>query len=237
MTTLITGGSGRLGQELVKVVPDALTPTRDVLDVTDRDSIARYLHKNPVATIIHAAALTDIRYCQNNYLVTEQVNVAGTFNMVAAAAMIGAKLVFISTACVFDGEMAPYSEADRPCPKNHYALTKYAAEQIVRQFPGNLIVRTNFVPYAPWPYPAAFSDRYGTYLFAHDVANALPGIMDLTGIVHLCGDRAMSMYELAKMVSPEVRPITIDEYNGPPVTRDMRLVSVRIPPVKITVPG
>jgi dTDP-4-dehydrorhamnose reductase len=86
-----------------------------------------------------------------------------------------------------------------------------------------------------WSYSRAFIDRYGTYLFTDDVALAIKSytLNRLTGIVHVCGEEVLSMYELAKIISPEVEPMTISDYNGPPLTINMTLRSIRIPPFKL----
>jgi len=99
-----------------------------------------------------------------------------------------------------------------------------------------LIARTNFVARERWPYPKAFTDRYGTYLFASDVASAVKFIVQqkLTGIVHVCGDEKMSMFELAKITTPNIQPMTLSEYHGVPLTVDMSLDSIRIKPFKIS---
>ena len=46
---------------------------------------------------------------------------------------------------------------------------------------------------------------------------------DLHGIVHLVGDRKISMFELAQITTPDIKPMTIDDYEGPPLTMDMSL--------------
>ena len=45
----------------------------------------------------------------------------------------------------------------------------------------------------------------------------------LQGIVHIVGDKKMSILELAKITTPDVQPMTIDDYSGPPLTMDMSL--------------
>jgi hypothetical protein len=41
-----------------------------------------------------------------------------------------------------------------------------------------------------WPYPKAFVDRFGTYLFADDLARAIKNVVEegFTGILHVCGE-------------------------------------------------
>jgi len=92
-----------------------------------------------------------------------------------------------------------------------------------------LIVRSNFVPREKWPYEKAFTDRYGTYLFAEEVAKGIKDVLDerLTGIVHIVGDKKISMFELARITTPDVQQTTLKEYHGPPLTRDMSLDTIR----------
>ena len=49
----------------------------------------------------------------------------------------------------------------------------------------------------------------------------------MTGIVHIVGDRKMSMLELAKKTSPNVQGMTIKEYSGPKLTMDMSLDTIK----------
>jgi hypothetical protein len=42
------------------------------------------------------------------------------------------------------------------------------------------------------------------------------------------------MFELAKITTPEVKPMTISEYVGPPLTIDMSLNSKRIDSFRMT---
>lgn len=54
------------------------------------------------------------------------------------------------------------------------------------------------------------------------------------GIIHIVGDRRMSMYELALLAgSKNVGKMTLDEYDGPPVTVDMSLSTKRWKKYKI----
>ena len=78
-------------------------------------------------------------------------------------------------------------------------------------------------------YPKAFTDRYGTYLFAGNVAFGIKEILDdgIDGTIHIIGDKKLSMYDLAQITTPDIKPMTIDEYDGPPLTMDMSLDTER----------
>jgi len=139
------------------------------------------------------------------------------------------RFIYISTACVFDGHSGMYKESSIPYPENFYALTKLLGEYEVQKIKNHLIVRTNFVSKQKWPYPKAFTDRFGTYLFANQVVEGLKDVNEsnLEGFVHIVGDKKISMFELAKMTTPDILPMTIDEYSGPKLTMDMTLDTER----------
>jgi dTDP-4-dehydrorhamnose reductase len=239
MEVLITGGTGRLGKELVKVFPESLHPTRQELGIEDKSQVNNYISEKKPDVIIHTAAVTSVSSCEENRKKAYETNVGGTENLIAACLShnSSSRFVLISTACVFRGDVGNYVETDLPYPKNYYALTKLLAECAVK-YSGLkfLIIRTNFVAREKWSYPKAFTDRYGTYLFASDVALAVKSMVEqkLSGIVHVCGDKKMSMFELAKITTPNVGPMTLSEYHGVPLTVDMSLNSIRIEPFKIS---
>lgn len=237
---LVTGSTGKLGRELVKVFPECLHPGRAEMDITDAKAVRDYIQNHNIDTVVHSAAMTGIRQCEENRELAWKTNVDGTRNLLNACLQSNPDCYFvhISTACVFYGDRGNYTEEDTPYPKNLYSLTKLVSESIVSESKAakRLIIRTNFVPREKWPYPKAFVDRFGTYLFADDLANAIRRVVerDITGIVHVCGDNKMSMFELARITTPDVQPMTIEEYSGPPLTMDMSLRSVRIESFKLT---
>jgi len=238
--TLITGSTGKLGKELAKTFPEALTPTHKNLDLADRSRVFEYIAEHKPNIIIHCAALTGVRECEENKELAWKVNVEGTENLVKACEKEANEcyFVYISTACVFQGDRGDYTEADLPYPKNFYSLTKLLGEFVVKysNLKKWLLVRTNFTARERWPYPKAFIDRYGTYLFADDLARAIKTIIEenITGVLHVCGEEKLSMYDLSKITTPDVKPMFLTDYNGPPVTVDMTLRSIRIKPFKIT---
>ena len=239
MPPLITGVTGKLGRELAKEFPDAFRPTHGELDITDKAAVHAFIRERKPEMIIHAAALTDVRECEENKFLAYRINVDGTSNLVGAIVEnnVSCYFVYVSTACVFQGDRGNYDESDLPYPKNFYALTKLLGEFVVRysRLEKQLTIRTNFVPREKWPYPKAFVDRYGTYLFADDLASAIKSVVARhpTGIIHVCGEERISMFEVAKITTPQVGPLSLAEYHGPPLTADMSLRSIRIGPFRM----
>ena len=231
MKTLITGGSGILGTELKKFFPDSLFPFHSELDITNHEMVFDYFSKNEFDSIIHTAAMTSVRQCESEKKLSWGTNVTGTKNLVDAAIKFSpnSKFIYVSTACVFDGHVGMYKESSIPHPENFYALTKLIGEQFVKNLKNHIIIRTNFVGKQKWMYPKAFTDRFGTYLFAENVASGIKEIFDanIEGTIHIVGDKKLSMYDLAKISTPSIKPMTIDEYQGPPLTMDMSLDTER----------
>jgi dTDP-4-dehydrorhamnose reductase len=237
---LITGGTGNLGRELVKVFPTSLHPTHNELDITDEKHALEYIGKVHPDELIHSAALTGIRQCDNDKKKAYLTNVRGTRNLVKATAKYSHSclFVYISTASVFSGDEGGYTEEDVPNPKNLYSLTKLLGEYVVTESPlaNYLILRVNFAPRQKYPYPKAFIDRYAAYLFSDDLAAAIKRVIDdgSRGTIHICGEERLSMFDFAKITNPDIQPTTLKDYVGPPLAIDMTLRSTRITPFQLT---
>jgi dTDP-4-dehydrorhamnose reductase len=238
MTILLTGGSGALGSEIKKQFPDIIAPISEDLNIKNRDQVLDFVKKNKINQIIHTAAIASVRTCDEQRQEAWQTNVEGTRNLVDALKLQDQSgyFIYVSTACVFRGDEQMYTEESVPYPVNFYALTKLIGETIVQSLSNHLIIRTNFVGKKKWPYKKAFTDRFGTYLFAEDVAKGIKEMHDShqKGILHLAGDRIISMYELAKITTPEIEPMSINDYSGPHLTINMSLDSKRWKKYKIS---
>ena len=245
MSLLITGAGGTLGREVATRLPDALTPASAELDIRSVEHVDHYVANHAVDTVIHCAARTSVRACEIDRQDAFDVNVSGSRAICSALAKHTEKplLVYVSTACVFPGDDAAerYTEDDLPQPKNYYALTKLLSEHTIIDWADcspdrkTLIVRTNFADRGEWKHPRAFVDRFGTYLYPDLVAQRLVELMreGRDGILHVCGERRLSMFEFARLTDPDVGPTSLKKYDGPPVTVNMCLTSNRIAPVTL----
>ena len=237
MVVLITGGTGSLGIELQKIFLENISPTHKELDITNKEQVKKIFRQNKIDTVIHTAAITKIRKCEEDKQSAWNVNVEGTKNLIDEIihSKLNINFVYVSTACVFDGHSGMYTEKSIPYPENFYSLTKLLGEFEVNLLPNTTIIRTNFVPRKPWPYEKAFTDRFGTYLFADQVAKGVYDVIqeNLTGIVHIVGDKKMSVFELAQLTTPDIEPMIIQDYSGPKLTMDMSLDTVRWKKYKI----
>ena len=207
---LLTGGSGRLGTELRRLLPGVISPARSEMDVTDARQVAAALDRYRPDVLVHGAAYTDVTRAERERAICWRVNVEGTRTIAQAALGRSLLLVYISTDYVFDGTRGHYAEDDIPGPvRNYYGLTKLVAEEIARLVPRHLIIRTSFRA-REWPYPQAFNDVFTSQdyvdVVAPDIALAVQRCHDLApGTLHIATERK-SAYALARRRRPDVQP-------------------------------
>lgn len=116
------------------------------IDVASAESVDRvFKHVRPQAVLL-LAAISDIDKCQAVPELAFAVNAKGAENVANACARSGAKLLFTSTAAVFDGTRHGYREEDALTPLSVYGKTKALAEQNVTALtPSAIILRLALV--------------------------------------------------------------------------------------------
>lgn len=148
MKVLITGGTGRLGRILNRIllkenystIPlDSKKLDLTVDDVSDK--IAKY---NP-DYIIHTAALSSVDKCERNPDLAYRINALGTKRVIDAAVKLNVPILYISTDYVFNGQCPPYFEDDEPAPVNIYGESKLQGEKFVRKVSSSVILRVSWL--------------------------------------------------------------------------------------------
>lgn len=153
MKYLITGEGGQLGFDVRRDLlhrdvseSDVAAPSSKELDITDARAVEKYIGIFQPNVIIHCAAYTNVDGAESDQEACRKVNVEGTRNLVRAAEKVDAKIIYISTDYVFDGESAePYEIDAKTNPKSVYGQTKYEGEEIVREYPKHFIVRIAWI--------------------------------------------------------------------------------------------
>lgn len=153
MKYLITGVGGQLGYDVKRELlsrgvteSDITAPHLAELDITDQQAVENYVENFHPDVIVHCAAYTNVDGAEKDAETCRKVNVDGTENLVRAAEIINAKVIYISTDYVFDGENPnPYEIDYEVAPQSVYGQTKYDGEQAVREYPKHFIVRTAWV--------------------------------------------------------------------------------------------
>ena len=134
LSLLITGGTGFVGQALLKRLGD-----QPVRLATRADSAGWDKVLDGVATVVHLAARVHVMHDTEADPLTafRTVNVDNTLNLARQAAAAGVKrFVFISSVKV-NGEFTPsgraFNESDAANPQDAYGQSKHEAEQGLRQ--------------------------------------------------------------------------------------------------------
>jgi dTDP-4-dehydrorhamnose reductase len=224
-TVLITGAKGQLGRELQDTAPSAwrvIACGSDELDVTEAGAVRAVMDRERPATVIQLAAYTHVDQAETEAERAEAVNATGAFNVAAAAARIGARLIHLSTDFVFDGRQGRPYKPDAPAnPLSIYGRTKLRGEQeVIKATAGAaLIVRTawvysvhgrNFVRtmlrvMQNQPQVRVVHDQVGTPTWGRALAEALwrGADRELKGIVHWTDAGVASWYDFAVAIRDE----------------------------------
>ena len=218
MRVLVTGGIGKLGRELEAELPnlgvEAYFPANADLNVTLPDTIRASLERYELDVVVHAA-YTDVKGAETQKNLCWKVNVEGTRHVVRELMGSLAKMVRISTDYVFWGDRGGYGENDSVGPpRNYYALSKLAAEEVARVSTDTLIIRTSFRP-REWPYPVAFADVYTSQDYVDVIAPEIALVIRYASVInkatlHIATERKTA-YELARRRNCAVKPGTRHE--------------------------
>lgn len=255
MHVLITGSAGMLGSAVYPAFVDAghdtvatdLAPREirglpmDQLDVRDYDAVKRAVDEAHPDLILHLAAETDLEVSERDADHAYTTNTLGTHNVALACSHANSKLVYISTAGVFDGRKVggPYTEFDEPHPVNVYGKTKYEGEVIVLRFvPQSFIVRAGWMVGGEehdHKFVAkvvdqlrngaktirAVTDKLGTPTYTHDFAMNLLDLVETPfyGRYHMACLGEGSRYDVAREIvtfygrdEVEVVPVTSEAF-------------------------
>lgn len=225
---LITGGSGFFGYNLVKILKKnyecAFTYNNHPVaipdvwayqyNLTDNSQLNKIIDEFSPEIIIHSAAMSHSQECDNKKELALKVNVDATKYIAETCNSLGIKMIFISTDLVFDGELGFYKEMDKPNPVSFYGSTKALAEEEVKKYKDNQIIRSSLMYGSGNEYHGCFlkwmkdglqangvtlfSDEYRSPIYVIDLANAIIELMekDIKGIIHLAGPDRISRYEM-----------------------------------------
>jgi len=224
---LITGASGYVGSNLRKYLKNkaydvyGLT-SKEVqeekmyrMDITNLQFLFNILNDIKPDVIIHTAAVNSLNECEKNHELAMKINVETTKNIVEAICNLGlgAKLVFMSSDYVFDGEKRNYKEDDEVNPQTFYGKTKVMSENYITEYLKNYIIcRTaniygkggnffNFVSEALAQNKAidVFDDVIYTPTYIDYLLDSLRALieMDYKGVIHIAGSERLSRYDFA----------------------------------------
>ncbi len=163
MRVLIVGGDGMLGHQLLRHL-GARHETRvtlrreladyarfglfdggnsfDRTDARDAQRVAEVVSGFRPDAVVNAAGIVKQRPEAQEAELAEAINARFPHRLAALCRAHGARLVHLSTDCVFSGEKGNYTESDRPDPVDLYGKTKLDGEV---NAPGAITLRTSMI--------------------------------------------------------------------------------------------
>jgi dTDP-4-dehydrorhamnose reductase len=195
---LVTGAAGMLGH---RVVTDARARGWDAVgidlaeaDLTDPVAAQDVVEEHAPDAVVHCAAFTDVDGAEEHEARALAVNADASANIAAAAAMLGARIVAVSTDYVFDGTLTsrPYVESDATAPLGAYGRTKLAGEEaIAGHNPDHAIART------AWLFGLGGKSFPDTMLKAAETRDEVAVVTDQTGSPTWTGHLSPALLDLA----------------------------------------
>ncbi len=147
---LLTGITGQVGWELQRsLMPlgEVIAVDRDLLDLTNPESIRTIIQTIKPQIVVNPAAYTAVDKAESEPDLAMAINGIAPGIMAEEAQKIGAIMIHYSTDYVFDGtQNTPWQEDDSPNPLGVYGRTKLAGEQAIQAVGiPHLILRTSWV--------------------------------------------------------------------------------------------
>lgn len=252
---LITGASGFLGWNIIQraksdwiIFGTFLSHplnTSDCklikVDLTNFLDLKQLFNQTKPNAVIHAAAISDINFCQENRLVSHRINTDASINIAGLCSDRRIPCLFTSSDLIFDGINPPYSEDDEPSPVNVYGEQKAKAESGMKaRYPETVICRMPLMFGDPGPVAKSFIqpllkaiksgieinlfvDEFRTPVSGKNAAEGLMiALNKLPRVIHLGGMERISRYEfgnllvkLFKIKNVKLNPIRQKDLNMP----------------------
>ena len=232
------------------------------LDITDADAVDKVLTETAPDVIVHCAAWTavDAAEDEDKQAKVRVINVDGTQNIANAAKKLDAKMVYISTDYVFDGQGTEPWEPDckEYAPLNVYGETKLGGEQAVAGtlnkyfivriawvfgLNGKNFIKTMLQVGKNHPQVRVVNDQIGTPTYTLDLSRLLVDMIETEkyGYYHATNeggyiswyDFTVEIYKQAGM-STQVLPVTTAEYG---LSKAARPFNSRLEKSKLTENG
>lgn len=135
---LITGCNGFLGQRLCAYYKEkyqVIAAGHQEVDICREEAVEKLFEETKPDAVFHCAAISDTGYAQQHPEESHRVNVEGSVHLARACRKHHAKLVYMSSDQVYNGNIGlqPWKESDPVQPKSVYGTDKLLAEEKVQE--------------------------------------------------------------------------------------------------------
>ena len=223
MRILLLGAGGQLGQEISRLLPQAIGLSHSQLDLGDAKGLARAFGEHRPQLVINAAAYTAVDRAEEEREQAFEVNCEGAARVAQECARQGLPLVHFSTDYVFPGQgQSAWSESHTCQPVNLYGASKLAGEERVRQ-----LCEQHFIVRVSWLFGSGghnfvktilrlagereelrvVSDQHGCPTWCGHVAAVVARLIESQqwGTYHYCDAPASSWWEFASEIVDRAR--------------------------------
>lgn len=227
MKILLTGSTGILGSAIIQKSPDF---DSQIVTLSLKDSWNICFNPQKIKSydfdvLVHAAANTDVDYCEQNLEQCYRDNYLLTEMLAQACYAAGRKFVFISSTGVYgNNSKSPYCEFHEPNPTTHHHRAKLLAEKSVLAisytnlvlrigwlFGGDFHLTKNFVARrieeaklarANGKNLSANNGQVGSPTYSTDVAEQIHKYIaaDLNGVYNIVNSGVATRFEYVKQI-------------------------------------
>ena len=207
---VVTGGTGRFAKSLRKIKSkyNFIYPNKKKLNITNKNSILKFLKKSKAKIVLHLAGLSrPMKIHDKNISESIKLNIIGTSNLVSACSKLNIKIIYFSTSYVYPGNKGNYKETDPVLPWNNYAWSKLGGECAVQMYKNSLILRVCMTE-KPFVHKKAFANVKLNFIYHEELANIFIKLINKKGIINL-GGPTKTVYNFAKKYNKNVKKFFI----------------------------
>ena len=211
MKILLTGGSGQVGQEIIKSKPkeiDIIYPSRDKLDLSDHNACKKIVKDNKPDWIINCGAYTQVDEAEKNISLSQGINGYAPAAFVEAINEINTNLLHISTDFVFDGNQNfPYKENQKRNPLSQYGYSKALGEELIEK---NIIaIEKATILRTSWVISPKGKNFILTMLKLHSKQETLKVVSDQIGCPTTAGELAKVCWRIIELKKKKNLPFIL----------------------------
>ena len=219
MKVFVTGVGGQLGHDVINelakrghacvgsdLAPEysgildgtAVTTAPYVqLDITDSQAVSRVIEETAPDVIVHCAAWTavDLAEDEDKIAKVRAINVGGTENIARACRKIDAKMIYLSTDYVFNGQGTTPWEPD--C-KDYQPLNVYGKTKLDGELAVSSLLEKYFIVRIAWVFGANGNNFIKTMLNVGKTHNTLRVVNDQIGTPTYTLDLAVLLCDMAE---------------------------------------
>jgi dTDP-4-dehydrorhamnose reductase len=236
MKILVIGASGMLGSTMLRILSEradwevfgtirnesakrffsASINARliDGVDVEDSDKLVKVLNQTRPNVVVNCAGLIKHRSDSEDPLVSIPLNTLMPHRLARLCQLFGARVIHISTDCVFSGIKGSYTEADLPDARDVYGQSKALGEVM---YANAITLRTSIIGHElqgnqsllDWflsqngsckGFTRAIFSGLPTVIFSQIVRDVVISHSELTGLYHVAA-QPINKFDLLKLIA------------------------------------